>query len=254
MCCFTGPVTSVSATKIFARMGDRSRQYLVYSMNVDAPKELAMVLPIPVAAGSDEKAVRFINLEKYPTFFEDMEAGFPVPPPRSKGQGITVLAAGRDSAPLPVFQVGSFEASFVPTVADFDRLDERFRLPAGTFDKLTGYKQFGFAVFKLKPGAQKIHPMAFEFPTALMSHLFFPTVHIHDGKVHTRAGFDHVLYCQSAANLRVKVLDWRESDRLAEKFVDTKKAEGIVLAKEHCFRRELRGSLPNEDTILSAAN
>jgi hypothetical protein len=35
---------------------------------------------------------------------------------------------------LEVIQVGDFEASFVPTVKDFSRLDERFRLPSAVWD------------------------------------------------------------------------------------------------------------------------
>src|SRR5262245_18802043 len=195
MCCFSRPVKSVSATRIFARMGESARQFVVYSMNLDSAEPLAMVLPIPVAAGSDEAAVRFINLKNYANYFEDLSSGFPVPTPRG-GFGRSV-AATAESVPLQVFQVGSFEASFVPTVGDFGRLDERFRLPNNAFEKLPGYKTFGFAVFKLKAGEQTVHPMAFEFPTASRTRLFFPTVHIHDGKVHDRAGFDHSLYCQS---------------------------------------------------------
>ena len=77
-------------------------------------------------------------------------------------------------------QVGDFEASFVPTVKDFNRLDARFQLPAELFAKMPDYQHFGFAVFKLKPGMQTVQPMAFDFPAAKPGHLFFPTVHIHD--------------------------------------------------------------------------
>src|ERR1051325_2280465 len=184
MCCFSGVVKSVSGTNIFARMNGNGRQLLVYSMTVDAAKPLAMVLPLPIAEGSGEDAVRFINLEKYPDFFDDLARAFEV-----TGQSIPT-ASSKEAVPtaaLPVVQVGNFEASFVPTVKDFSRLDERFRLPEKAFDELPTYKKYGFTVFKLKPGAQKVHPMAFEFPTALTSQLFFPTVHIHDGKVHQRA-------------------------------------------------------------------
>ena len=96
--------------------------------------------------------------------------------------------------PLPV--PWKIEASFVPTIADFDRLDERFRLPKETWHHLPQYNKFGFAVFKLKPGEKRIHPMAFEFPRSDSKRLFFPTVHIHDGEVHATADFDHILYCQ----------------------------------------------------------
>jgi hypothetical protein len=41
------------------------------------------------------------------------------------------------------------------------------RLPEGVWAKLPGYADFGFAVFKLKPGNAQVHPMAFSFPAAL---------------------------------------------------------------------------------------
>ena len=66
------------------------------------------------------------------------------------------------------------------------------------------YRRFGFAVFKLKPGAQTVHPMAFEFPTSLGAQVFSPTVHVHDNKVHARAKFDHVLYCQPSGATNLK--------------------------------------------------
>ena len=112
------------------------------------------------------------------------------------------------------------------------------------------YKNFGFAVFKLQPGKQTVHPMAFEFPTA-QAKLFFPTVHIHDGMVHDRAKFDHVLYCQPSETARLKLSDWEESEKLAGRFVDVKKSEGMVAPDEHCYKRELRGMLANKDTFVA---
>ena len=246
MCCFSGSVKKVSATNIFARMGDDGRQFLVYSMTVDMAKPVAMVLPIPVKKGSDEKAVRFINLENYQNFFGDLDAGFPKPVTRS----LHFLSdeAVPASAQLAVVQVGNFEASFVPSVKDFNRLDARFQLPAELFAKMPDYKHFGFAVFKLKPGSQTVHPMAFDFPTEQPARLFFPTVHIHDGKVHARATFDHVLYCQPSETLRLKLADWDESEKLANRFVNVKKSKGIVASGEHCYKHALRGMLTNKDT------
>ena len=72
---------------------------------------------------------------------------------------------------------------------DWDRLDERFRIPPSIFDALPAYRDFGFAVFKLqvtgresesglfpeKPATKTFHPMAFEFPRADPDRLFFPT-------------------------------------------------------------------------------
>src|SRR5687768_11706626 len=120
MCCFSRPVQSVSATTIFARSGAEGRQFLVYSMALRAKEDLAMVLPLPVKPGSGEKAVTFIDLQEYPGFFTDLRKGFPEPltgETRPRG-----LGAPR-TAKLEVTKVGSFDASFVPTIADFSRLD-----------------------------------------------------------------------------------------------------------------------------------
>ena len=136
---------------------------------------------------------------------------------------------------------------------DFARLDERFRLPPRTWDKLPAYRNHGFAVFKLKPGAATIHPMAFSFPRADASQLFFPTVHIHDGKVHATAGFDHTLYCQGGPEGEFAVSGWTESERPASAFMKMRDAKGLVDGERHCYKRDLRGRLRNNDTYLPRA-
>jgi hypothetical protein len=155
-------------------------------------------------------------------------------------------------ARLEVVTVGNFQASFVPTVNDFSRLDEQFRLPAGTWDKLPAYRDHGFAVFKLKAGESKIHPMAFSFPRANPRELFFPTVHIHDGKVHENADFDHVLYCQRGPSDLFNLQDWDESFRPAVAFMQLPKSKDLVSGDEHCYKRALTGNLPNKDFLLRA--
>jgi hypothetical protein len=248
MCCFSGPVQSVADTKIFARMLNDARQVLVYSMKLSARQDLAMILPIPTPKGTAEDAVRFISLKDYANFFEDMEKGFPEPATQA------LAAPGRekkkDDAPkLKVIDVGSFEASFVPQVKDFARLDERIRLPTTTWDALPAYKDYGFAVFKLKKGEKKIHPMAFRFPLASRERLFFPTVHIHDGKVHKTATFDHALYCQPTGS--EDLMTWQESDRPASMFMKVSRTAGLVLRNHHVYRLRLGGRRANRDTWLS---
>lgn len=250
MCCFSGPVKSVSATNIFARMGEAGRQFVDYSMTVNMAKPLAMVLPLPVKKGSDEKAVRFINLEAYKNFFGDLDAGFPKPLTKAVEAVSAGIAKTDPPRKLEVVQVGNFEASFVPTIKDFNRLDKRFKLPPELFGKMPGYKAFGFAVFKLKPGSQTVHPMAFEFPAAHAAELFFPTVHIHDGQVHARAKFDHVLYCQPNGSAHLKLSTWEESPQTASHFMDVKKSARLILPDEHCYKLEMHGLLANKDTVL----
>lgn len=243
MCCFSKAVKLVADTRIFARASSEGRQFLVYSMKFQAAEELAMILPIPTPKNSPDDAVKFINLEKYEAFFDDMEAGFPEP--RSNG-----LKKSDDPVPaggLAVVEVGKFVASFVPAIKDFSRLDQQFRLPDAVWGKLPQYKEFGFAVFKLKRAAkaeasQKVHPMAFEFPRADPGILFFPTVHIHDGSVPARAKFDHALFCQGEAPR-----GWVESARLAGSFMKAKETHGIVDPDGHVYRKAMRGTFANKD-------
>jgi hypothetical protein len=247
MCIFSRKA-AVSKTNIFARAGQDGRQFLVYSMTVKADEELAMILPIPVPKNSKEDAVQFLNLEKYPTFFDDMRKGWPEPVTLSRGGAKAAPGAATDKK-LEVVEVGSFIASFVPTLKDFARLDEKFRLPDGTWEKLPQYKEYGFAVFQLKKGEKQIHPMAFDFPRANPKKLFFPTVHIHDGKVEEKAKFDHTLYAQATGG--EMLLDWEESPQPAELFM-TKldQAHGIVQPKEHAYRKRMNGMLKNEDVVV----
>ena len=250
MCCFSGSVESVTNTRIFARAVDGGRQLLVYAMHVSARNDLAMILPLPVPAGAAEDAVRFIDLEGYKEFFEDMLKGFPEPVSRGgwlpKAESVPAAA----KAPLAVVDVGDFEASFVPTVKDFSRLDARFRLPEQTWDALPAYKAYGFAVFKLKKDVSRPHPMAFEFPRADAKRIFFPTVHIHDGKVHDEAMFDHVLYCQKREGERLSLPDWRESDLPAANFMQVQKTQGLVVGPAHCYQKKIVGKRKNEDILV----
>lgn len=254
MCCFSRHVDLVSNTNIFARSSKQGRQFVVYSMKIQTKEDLAMILPIPVPSGSLDDAVRFINLKGYPTFFDDMPKGFPQPRAKSAdGKSFEGLTA---KPKLPVVDVGDFGASFVPAIKDFARLDERFRLPDAAWDQLPRYRDYGFAVFKLKEGEakkqQKVHPMAFEFPRANphLGKLFFPTVHIHDGKVHPEAEFDHILYCQPTAGETLPMNEWVESFQLASQFLKVGKTECIVDGASHVHVRAVRGKRKNEDILV----
>src|SRR5581483_11470974 len=100
------------------------------------------------------------------------------------------------AAPLEVHDVGDYIASFVPTVDDFERLDPRFSISKQVWSAIPAYADYGFAVFQLRELSGSTHPIAFEFQTRLSDALYFPTVHIHDGTVHEKDNFDHVLYLQ----------------------------------------------------------
>jgi len=247
MCCFSSNV-KVNDTRIFARPGEAGHQYLVYAMSLESEEEGAMVLPLPVPPRTPEDGVKFINLEGYKGFFDDLKKAFPRP---RTGNATGSSKAETSAAPLVVQQVGAYEASFVPTVKDFDRLDQRFRLPTGTWEKLEAYADHGFAVFKLKSGKQDVHPMAFSFPNREPRTLFFPTVHIHDGEVHAKAHFDHTLYCQPGSLSLRGLLHWRESPAPVSKTSDIAKSRGTLDGERHLYTKGIEGKLKNEDTVLT---
>lgn len=243
MCCFTGKVEEVKNTRIFARLRTDGRQALIYQMSVKANQDLAMVLPIPVKEGAGEDAVKFFDFSKYETVFEDLSALWP------PSVGIDPSANSRSAHlySLKVVSVGAYDASFVPTIADFSRLDARFRLPDDVWTKLPGYAEFGFAVFKLKPGNTQVHPMAFSFPTALPGTVFFPTLHIHDGKVHAKEKFDHTLYLQGSG---LDISGWGESFSLPDTIVKCNLTHGMIRPDLHVFSSVMRGKFQNGDVVV----
>jgi len=246
MCCFAGKVDMVADTNIFARASKDGRQFLVYSMRFKSADETAMILPIPTPKDSAEDAVKFINLEKYPGLFADMLNAFPLP---KADRGTKTDDVPPPKNVLAVVEVGGFVASFVPAIKDFARLDKQFRLPDGVWEKLPQYKEFGFAVFKLKKAEkkdseQKVHPMAFEFPREDKKILFFPTVHIHDGTVPAKAKFDHSLFCQVSDTAPS---GWEESPGLADTSVKVKETQGIVDGNAHLYRKLMKGTFENKD-------
>jgi hypothetical protein len=109
---------------------------------VGLTRELAMVLPLPVVRGAGDEAVRFIDLSGTPRMFDELDTLFEPPVTRQKGGFAPGL--GRPRA-LVVHEVGAFVASYVPTRADFARLDPRFRLPDVLFDAVAHYADYGFA-------------------------------------------------------------------------------------------------------------
>ena len=261
MCCFSRPVLSVGDTAIFARLSGNGFQHLVYQMKYATKEPNAMILPLPVATPASEESIEFVDLSNYNTFFEDCNRAFPeLPEPMTDRAGESAADAG-DWTELAVHNVGSFITSFVPTVGDFHRLDERFVIPKETWAKIPEYADYGFAVFQLDDLAGKPHPMAIRFKSRLKK-LFFPTVHIHDGEVHSREEFDHDLFMQHAGLDSVvgnykgpRQRDFRtnlvRSKRVASKYCDIQKAKGLIAPGLLIHRAKLAGKLPNRDTFFS---
>ena len=259
MCIFSQPIISVGRTQIFARTTTRKTQFLVYQMNYESTTDNAMILPIPVRQPVSETSLRFIDLSEYETFFEDLDNGFPYIPQRNS-IGCSAQVDSELKSGLIVFEVGSYIASFVPSISDFSRLDSRFALPKATWKQLPQYENFGFAVFQLASGSLKPHPMAFEFEKS-GNNIVFPTLHIHDGDVHETEEFDHLLYLQHAG-MDSRVYGYENSDvedkstglvrslQVAKQFCDPEASRGIIDGNLLVHRRRIHGDHPNRDTEI----
>ena len=247
VCCFSQPVTYVADTSIFCRMGAKGNQVVIYSMTIEASNDLAMVLPVPVAEQRNEESVQFVDLSNYPKFFTQLDRGFPQ---NSFGNFGDTPKAQPARSTLEVKQVGSYSASFVPTVDDFDRLEPAFRIPSDTWKELPEFSGYGFVVFKLRQGKHRVHPMAFAYPARDKSRIVFPTVHIHDGEVHQKAEFDHSLYCQSTSG-DVK-MNWQESLAPMGRYILAPAAKGLIRGNEHCYKLSMMGELDNSDVEVPA--
>ena len=91
--------------------------------------------------------------------------------------------------------------------------------------------------------------MAFAFPTALTGQVFFPTLHIHDGKIHDREVFDHTLYMQGEG-FDLDTGGWQESPKIAVAKVKCGYAHNMVRPEMHVHRNVIRGNMRNGDIIV----
>lgn len=264
MCCFAQDVLNVTDTKIFARLTSPGYQVLAYEMTYESTEPNAMILPLPTDTSAGDKAVRFVSLEDFDYFFDQLNRGFPRAPRLSIGCSESKTVTKSRAGTIEVHEVGDYVASFVPSLADFDRLDPRFVIPAETWNLIPQYKDYGFAVFQLKQLAGKPHPMAMEFASRWKDRVFFPTVHIHDGEVHAVEAFDHMLYMQHAqfdsvvggyvdSDIPDPATEFVRSKEVAGGFADVSKSSGLIAGDLLVHRKEMRGLLANQDQILTIA-
>ena len=202
MCILSDEVRTVAKTQIYiSASSDNQRQLTVYANQVDSVNKWnSMILPVPFPS-----SIEFVNIEKYANFFTDLNNCFSDMNRLYASANLTRSAPSNFSRTLEIFEVGSYEASIVPTIADFQYVDPSFQLHTN-IQLLTMLKQyytenFGFIVCRLKQGMHTYHPFAYTHKLYKPNVLFTPTRHYHvHGKdtVHTdTADWDHEIYSPS---------------------------------------------------------
>jgi len=237
MSIFSGPVTRVANTRIFARTTDDNKQYLVLQMDYAADRDVALIVPLPTPADTAADAVRFTDLAHYPEFFIDLANGFPIA--RSAPMPGTV----EDGSVVPLQRPPENNSSFVPSRAALSELGEDYRDAAAALEQLPEYHDYGFAVFKLPADTESMTPVAVEFPTRNAQLLFFPTLTLKEGHVETDSYFDIDLFAQAKAG-------WMRSYDSARSFMDLDRAKDVVDPNLRVERFTVLGIHPNSDIVL----
>lgn len=181
MCIFAGSVERVSKTQIIVAPLSDGRQFTAYSNSVvSRSSKNAMILPVP--AGK----VEFVNLDGVMDLMKACEALFPRrPEDMVAAAGNFSFGAGFGSKNvLPTEKVGGYTCSVVPSLDDFDRIDQNvFVLPKNTAELLKKTYPEGYSFIVCQFG-QKVsaHPIAYTHVMHSSGKLFIPTFHGHDGE------------------------------------------------------------------------
>ncbi len=239
MGCFSGDVTRVANTRIFARATEQGTQILVVQLDYAADTDIALIVPLPTPQATATDGVKFIDLATYPDFFGALQGGFPIA--RSGPPELPSTSA------VPARGVGTLNASFLPSRADFANLESQYRIPDEVWDQLPEYSDYGFAVIKLSADAHTVPPMALDFPMRDPHLLYFPTVSIQKNTVPENAYFDHDLFCQSHVG-------WMRSYDTARSFMDTELVGNVIDPNFRVERFTVLGIHPNSDIVLNLAH
>lgn len=200
MCIFSGEVSEVSRTKILVspiypakvfkeeRQG-RARIYkkptgnrmqmTIYSNNVTPTKgnlPSAMILPFPLINGTNR--VGLLDLQKYPTLFEDLNLLFPEVEERRALSNNAQSWEASDS--LAIHRVGNYKVSIVKNFLSFNRLNyKEFNLTKEATEVLGKYyaRGYGFIVCILGDKGD-YHPFGYAHEIR-DNRLFIPTRHFH---------------------------------------------------------------------------
>jgi hypothetical protein len=250
---FVLPVQQVASTKIFASMGPHApgqwRQTLVYEAVVGTTGDNAMVLPIPVHRAVGAAGIELLNLSSVPAFFTYLRDL--LDSPLLVMGGMPSFGAPPAAAPpLPVYRVGSFDVSIVPTLADFGRLSGIFRLGLGALGPVLAqrYGDHAFVVYQIAEGTSLLHPFGVSFVTR-HDQLYFPTVHVHDGTAPLFASFDHQLFAQ-----RSRLPEQGRAPAVSAYWTEHVLSSAPFVEKYLSIQSgALRGQLANQDTFVELA-
>eukprot|EP01112_Ceratiomyxa_fruticulosa_P001460 TRINITY_DN1159_c0_g1_i4.p1 TRINITY_DN1159_c0_g1~~TRINITY_DN1159_c0_g1_i4.p1 ORF type:complete len:297 (+),score=77.28 TRINITY_DN1159_c0_g1_i4:678-1568(+) len=257
MCIFTGKVR-VSATNILVSITkDGENQFTVYSNEVHLSKEpVAMILPFPNT--SSNPACEMVDLSAFPDFFKNVDMMFPKLTKTKSRAKLATKEKGKQK--LEVKRCGSYSYSVVPSVTEFDDLEQDvFNIEEDLIKMLTeNYKEnFGFLVCIIDK-SDKYSPIAYFHPI-LDNKLFVPTRHEH-GNGEKRPKWDHSIYTLGSADAEAGQISGAvyEGNVMISNFIAPERLKNVELPlklhPELVRKRKVHGPYDNVDLHFNCAD
>ncbi|MBI5566494.1 MAG: hypothetical protein HY870_16460 [Chloroflexi bacterium] len=246
---FSMPIRVASTFNYFAR-ANADHQFLACNFRYEAETPFTLILPLPTPPDTPASAVRFINLSGYDEFFSDMRRGFPNLTRDTGKQSFTdrLLEKVRDWLDLDTTQI---EFAFFPNRTVLAEMHDSWPVSDAVWASLEPYAACGLVGLKLEAGANRLPPIAFEYPRRNLDELAFPTAH--NLPQSSAVTLRHALYAQTSK----RSLEWRisinaEDERplRAREFVKTDRTLGLIDPDQPIVSRRLAGPTGNVDVHL----
>ncbi len=249
---FSTPVRVASTINFFAR-ASADHQFLACNFRYEAATPVTLILPLPTPPDAPANSVRFINLSGYDDFFRDMRRGFPDLTSETSKQSFTdrLREKVRDWLDLDTTQI---EFAFFPNRSVLAEMREHWPVSDAVWTALEPYATCGLVGLKLEAGANRLPPIAFEFPRRNRTELTFPTAH---NLPHASATtIRQALYAQTSN----RSPEWRlstgaDDDRplRARDFVKVERTLGLIKPNQPIVSQRLSGASDNIDVRLIEA-
>jgi Putative zinc finger in N-recognin (UBR box) len=282
MCIFSGPVESVSKTKILVAPISKETQLTVYAnqVHLNDNNPAAMILPFPNPTGRSDGVAMVDMTEFKDGFFKLVDRAFPEEFSWQNSDLESVGARGYSTKSLQVFDCGSYQYSVSPTYGDLDRIQSNvFHLDPSVHALLgTHYGSgYGFLVCILKKSGS-YSPIAYTSPI-INGKLFVPTRHEH-GSSHrhqrpwlghsmrepiyatVNAGeladdWDHDLYVLGGIERTLPALGMSRPALAAANIIDFFPSHHVItkmigyISKEHFLKWTIKGARKNCDLAIT---
>jgi len=235
----TNKPARLANTHIFVACDPQGNQLTVYQNNAESQTKNAMILPVPLIAG-----VELLNMEDFKNIFKELSNYFP----KMMSYGLMggLMSNSRSAKTLKIHYVGSYQASIVESLVDFERLDTSFRLNPTVKEILQEhYPQFGFIVCQLLEGKKDYEPFAYRHKT-IGGKVFVPTRHYHgEGPPETSSDWDHEIYSVGCLSP-----DSQHSARYSDEVAELCKYAGVNINDTYLSKLEISGHHENYDVVF----